>query len=124
MNNESPITMSIFDIVKAASQQVDSLGSTRTSSVVCMSATTEMGELAEEVLVSIGQSYKKPGPDGVVGEAIDVILCLLDLIHVTNPEITEEQVRDIAHRKLAKWIKKETEWANDYENDQKGFTTT
>lgn len=43
------------------------------------------------------------GKDGVVGEAIDVILCMLDAIFVHCPEITDERILQIAQAKCQKW---------------------
>ena len=63
----------------------------------------EVGELAEEVVIANGFSYKQPGPDGIVGEAVDVILCALDIIYQVDPTITEKDIEAIAERKLAKW---------------------
>jgi hypothetical protein len=62
----------------------------RTPYSILASATSELGELAEEVQIHQNHSYKKPGDDGIVGEAIDTICCLLDLIHKVNPYITED----------------------------------
>jgi hypothetical protein len=66
----------------------------------------ELGELAEEVAINEKHSYKKQGSDGIVGEAIDTILCLLDLIHVHTPSITEEELIHVAQLKLDKWVTK------------------
>lgn len=43
------------------------------------------------------------GADGIVGEAIDVILCALDMIFVHRPDITAREIHEIAHRKALKW---------------------
>lgn len=40
---------------------------------------TELGELALEVQIDQGKSYKLPGSDGIVGEALDMIACLVDM---------------------------------------------
>jgi hypothetical protein len=67
----------------------------------------EVGELSEEINVANGLSYKQAGPDGVIGEAIDSIISLVDLIYVyakeNNIELTEENLIRIAEEKLAKW---------------------
>ena len=73
---------------------------------------TDIGETAEEVNIASGISYKKPGVDGVVGEAVDVMLCLLDLIHKYDPTITKEQINALAEAKCQKWLKKLDEDAN------------
>lgn len=67
--------------------------------------TAELGELAEEVAIARGASYKAPGDDGVVGEAVDLIVCGVDMIYVTKPSITEEQILELVKAKCAKWLK-------------------
>ncbi|ETX13541.1 hypothetical protein OCH239_09690 [Roseivivax halodurans JCM 10272] len=47
---------------------------------------SELGELSEEIVIAGGRSYKAPGPDGVAGEALDVALCLVDLLRMTARE--------------------------------------
>jgi len=97
--------MSIVSLTKACSFSADEKQKyKRTVYSVVSSAMSELGELAEEITISENQSYKTSSDDGVVGEAIDAIICLLDLIHVHNPDITEEQIEIIATRKLTKWI--------------------
>lgn len=63
----------------------------------------EVGELSTEVNIKEGYSEKPKGKDGIIGEAVDVILCAVDLIYINNPEVTEEEVRSIVTKKLAKW---------------------
>jgi hypothetical protein len=63
----------------------------------------EVGELAIEISVLTGNTYKKGGPDGVVGEAIDAINCLIDLIRIYKPDLTEADLAEIAHFKQLKW---------------------
>lgn len=72
---------------------------------VFMSLQKELGELAEEIEIAYSprRASKSPGPDGVSGEAIDCILCLLDLIKVHNPVITPEEIVSHALKKLKKW---------------------
>lgn len=64
----------------------------------------EVEELSAEVGV-----YKmggNPGEDGITGEAVDVIVCALDLIFKDNPKITETEILKIVERKLEKWKSK------------------
>lgn len=68
----------------------------------------EVGELAQEIsIVCGGKSYKEQGPDGIIGESIDAILCLVDMIYIhaqkNGIDITEEQLMEIAQKKLNKW---------------------
>lgn len=76
---------------------------------VHLSLTEEVGELATEVRIKYGDSYKTPDVDGVIGESVDSILCLLDLIYLDNPSITEDELMTVVRAKLAKWERKETE---------------
>lgn len=86
----------------------------------------EVGELAEEINISQGFIQKPEGKDGVIGEAIDVIQCALDIIWLHTPSITEEEVLELLSKKNTKWeskfmqeisseierneLKKDTEW--------------
>jgi hypothetical protein len=64
---------------------------------------SEVGELAEEIEIAEGLSNKSSGKDGVTGEAIDAIICLLDIIRRYNPGITEDELGFIVAHKLSKW---------------------
>lgn len=68
----------------------------------------EVGELAEEVMIADGFVDKPEGKDGVIGEAIDCITCCLDLIYLSYPNITKEEVMTILHVKLGKWLTAKT----------------
>lgn len=63
----------------------------------------EVGELSTELNIHDGYSTKTPGKDGVVGEAVDAIICLLDIIRVYDPTITEEKLVEICSAKVRKW---------------------
>jgi hypothetical protein len=79
----------------------------RTKSEVFLSLVEEVGELATELSVDSGYSKKPEGKDGITGEAVDVIICALDLIWVHNHSTTEEELEkylgEIIKTKLAKW---------------------
>lgn len=66
----------------------------------------EFGELSQELLIAAGKHYKKPGKDGVIGEALDMIVCLIDLIYCHQHDVTEEQLAEMIQRKLDKWAEK------------------
>jgi NTP pyrophosphatase (non-canonical NTP hydrolase) len=66
----------------------------------------EVGELSEEVDIACGTSYKQPDVDGVVGEAVDVLLATFDLIATNYPEMTSEEVFAIMDKKMSKWESK------------------
>ena len=75
----------------------------RSRYAVLAKAGEEFGELAQEVMISEGDHYKKPGKDGVIGEAIDLMVCCTDLVYSIAPEITEEEMIEILKLKLHKW---------------------
>ena len=77
---------------------------------ILIHAMTELGELAQEVQIAEGNSYKQAGPDGVVGEALDVIACMVDMIYVHYGILTnEEYLISIMKLKLEKWKQKDRE---------------
>ncbi|AAQ64106.1 hypothetical protein KVP40.0035 [Vibrio phage KVP40] len=92
--------------ILASSKRIDN---GRTVKDVHMSVVEEVGELATEVRVKYGTSYKNADVDGILGEAVDGILCLVDLIYVDNPNITEAEIMNVVRNKLAKWERKENE---------------
>ena len=61
----------------------------------------EMNELADEVQLSL--DGLNPGPDGIMGEAVDCISCLLDLIYQSNPNVTQADIEAVMRLKAAKW---------------------
>lgn len=97
---------SLVQIVREFSKQADVYHPTRSPHTILGSAMSELGETAIEINIEAGQSYKTPGPDGVVGEALDTILCLLDLIYRQNPNLKEEELVSLAVAKGSKWIEK------------------
>jgi NTP pyrophosphatase (non-canonical NTP hydrolase) len=99
--------MNLFELVKQASIKVDGIQKTpRTDYSVLSSAMSELGELAEEIAISNGNHYKSADVDGVVGEIVDVLVTLLDLLHVHDKTITEEYIVSYAEKKLNKWVTK------------------
>jgi len=81
----------------------------RTVLEVLCSVQEEVGELAKEIRIKYGKSYKKPDVDGVFGESIDIIAAVVDIMYVDNPDITEAEVLEHLKKKLHKWETKETE---------------
>lgn len=80
----------------------------RTKYEVLAALMEEVGELATEVTIQQGYSQKPRGSDGVLGEAIDVIICALDMIYLEYPSMTEELFMKMMKPKLEKWKKKLT----------------
>jgi NTP pyrophosphatase (non-canonical NTP hydrolase) len=108
---DAPSRDNLVTRLKTVSIIADGLHPTRSTYSVFTSATSEVGELAEEIAIANGDSYKDPSVDGVIGEAIDVIITLLDLIHVYDPTFTEEDLNNYATKKAKKWITKLSERA-------------
>lgn len=99
----------LFSVINETSFAADAesnFNHNRDESAVMMHLMEEVGEVALEISIHNGTSYKKPSEDGVVGEAIDVIINALDLIHVHNPDLTEQDLIAIATRKCNKWLSK------------------
>lgn len=94
------------DIISQIFQVSDDIKDSRTVSEALLYAMTEIGECSEEHLISTGYSSKKAGADGVVGEAIDAIICLIDVIHLHDKTVTKEKLEEITKRKLVKWKSK------------------
>jgi NTP pyrophosphatase (non-canonical NTP hydrolase) len=90
----------LVDAVWATSRKIDN---GRTPTDVFTKLIEEVGELAQELLVINGKSFKPAGKDGVVGEAVDAINCLVDLILLVQPDITEAEIAQIARTKQLKW---------------------
>lgn len=79
----------------------------RTKYEVLASLVEEVGELATEVAIEQGYSKKEQGKDGIIGEAVDVITCALDLIWISSPNVTDKELEDeimrLVKKKLQKW---------------------
>ena len=60
----------------------------------------EVEELDGEVI-----GYDR-GEDGIPGEAVDVMLCALDMIYKSAPDWTDEDILAYAKKKCEKWAKK------------------
>lgn len=78
--------MTLWADIQAASR---SNSNGRTETEIFKHLMTEVGELFQEQIIAEGRSYKAPGADGPIGEAVDVILCAADLIIVRHPKIEE-----------------------------------
>ena len=61
----------------------------------------EVTELKDEI--SSVMNDQNPGPDGVIGEAVDCILCLVDIIYQEDSSITTYEINKVIHDKLEKW---------------------
>lgn len=100
----------MVSVVKSYSERIKD---DRTLSDVLGHAMEELGELATEIKIANGKSYKKAGPDGVIGEAVDLINCALDIIYLAKPDFTEEELMGIQVAKCDKWLEKVEERAGN-----------
>jgi len=95
--------ISMVEMVRRFSERIDD---GRTISDVLEHAMEELGELATENKIARGKSYKKPGKDGIVGEALDLINCALDIIYLAEPDLTPDDLIDMQYKKCVKWVEK------------------
>lgn len=78
----------------------------RTPAGVMLKVQEEVGELALEVAIESGLSYKEPGKDGILGEAADVIISTIDVAFTAGH--TEQELINAIHEKLKQWKYKAT----------------
>lgn len=84
----------MYNLVKKFSERIRN---GRTNRDVINYLYGEYVELHEEVFA------ETPGEDGVMGEAVDVILIALDMIYLDNPSITQEEIEAYMLKKCEKW---------------------
>lgn len=94
-----------FMFVQRALDTTKEVKDNRTLQDILTHLTTEVGELAQEIQIAEGKSYKKHGTDGVVGEAVDVIACAIDIISQYDHRVNELDLTAILITKLEKWKK-------------------
>ena len=99
--------MNYPDLITQILATSDRVDFDRSEDTVFRHIVEEVGELAEELTIATGQTYKTAGPDGVIGESLDAIISLVDMIYVhakrTGVKLTQEMLMEIAAKKLAKW---------------------
>lgn len=80
---------------------------TRHEDYVLKKCVEELGELALEINIDQGLSYKEPGKDGVKGEAVDLAICALDMFALQCHNMTSEEIEreflSYMVTKLNKW---------------------
>ena len=93
--------MTLFSLIQQYSRSIDN---GRSPHSIMSKAASELGEMSEEVDIRFSKtSYKKPGKDGVIGEAVDTIIAIVDLICRVYPEMSEQDILKVAQEKLDKW---------------------
>lgn len=89
-------------------QQMVSATSLKVGSVdrnaIFRSLVEEVGELATELAIEDGTKNREASPDGVTGEAIDVLIVILDMLHYQlGDKIHGQAFLDRVQSKLNKW---------------------
>lgn len=96
--------MSDFNFLKTVEDACKIVGNTKADQRdILASATEELGEVAVEIKIAHGLKKGPGGKDGIVGEAIDLMLCAADVIHSELGSLDNDQVKQIIMNKLAKW---------------------
>lgn len=73
----------------------------RNTSGVLLKLMEEVGELSTEANIKYHGAYKEPGEDGIIGECVDAMICLYDILNLEGA--TEEQIRSLLIKKTNKW---------------------
>ena len=68
-----------FNFVQNISRSIQN---DRTISSIVLKGFEEIGELSEELTIKYFKTYKQPGKDGVIGEAIDLLIVVADLYYI------------------------------------------
>ena len=87
----------LISMVRHFSQAVQN---DRTINTIFTALCDEVTELGFETYTD------EPGADGIAGEAVDLMLCCLDLIFKAQPEWTDEDIIAYARKKCQKWKEK------------------
>ncbi|UOL48435.1 hypothetical protein QGX12_gp012 [Pseudomonas phage Kremar] len=95
-----------MNLLERVAQTADKVGSIDRNAIF-RSLIEEVGELATEIAIEDGTKKREPSPDGVVGEAIDALICIIDLLHnEIGDNILEQGFLDRVQTKLDKWERK------------------
>lgn len=91
----------ILSMLEGYLKRCQDVKNSRTLETIMFHLNGEVDELQTEVDARIANL--PPNEDGIVGEAVDVILCALDLI-ASSSNISEEEVSQIFDKKYKKWV--------------------
>ena len=95
-----------FDILKSVESACSKIGHRETDlNNIFVAMSEEVGELATEILIVNGLK-DRPSIEGIVGEAVDVMICALDIIYAHTGSLDNETVKSIVDTKLNKWVNK------------------
>ena len=91
-------------LIKIVFTSSDKIQNGRTLDDIFINLISEIGELSDEISVIAGRiDPSKADKDGVVGEAIDCISCLLDIIKKHSPDISIDTLNNLMYTKCKKW---------------------
>lgn len=99
MNPTHATTLCIEDIVRHYSKRVQN---GRTVQDAFDHMVKEVHELDVEVQRFI--AGQPEGEDGIIGEAMDVISCALDVVFLAKPGTVNEEMREVLLNKMQKWL--------------------
>lgn len=104
------------NIVSVVVDWADMIKDGRTLREVHDSIVEETEELGDEIRFI--ERNMTPGPDGVFGEAIDILASTLDIIRQVRPDATVEdltnEIAEYLNRKCHKWATKYSDYKGDY----------
>lgn len=92
------------DIVDVIFGYSDRIKNSRTPESIMSHGEGEVVELREEL--EKFKAGEAAGEDGIVGEVADVLACMIDLLRVTNPNLTADDFRQVVINKCDKWVAK------------------
>lgn len=98
----------IFDLLDATEAVCAKIGHTKEHQLAILSsATEELGELATEVRIEHGLKPREgESSDGIAGEAVDLVLCGLDMLYTEYGSLNHPDIARRVSEKLEKWLKK------------------
>ena len=97
-------------MIQTAFDASDKIKDKRTQLNILSHLMQEVGELATEISIDANFLKRPAGPDGILGEAIDVIACALDIIKKAHPNIEPLYLKEIMAIKCGKWMEKNKEY--------------
>lgn len=112
----------MHDVIKRILESSDRVKDGRVPYYVLSKCMEELGELSTEVTVTQGHGYKPEGKDGVIGEIVDTMACLVDLAYLyereSNPEITLDEINKLLYTRL---VPKLDKWESKVKTKNRGL---
>lgn len=87
--------------LKSIILKCENIDAPRDTSGVYFKLAEEVGELATEINVKYHGAYKGEGKDGIIGECVDAIICLCDILNNENVDL--EELGLLIDKKMNKW---------------------